>query len=94
MRILLPILCLSLMTFDARGQQATSSAIEKPCKVVRKPVTMECPTGWTVLSENDVEAVVANFRLGSGVTKNTRSGPGKATIAVSNMPRLYRNFSD
>jgi hypothetical protein len=55
---------------------------------------MECSTGWTILSENDVEAVVANFRLGPGVTKNTRSGQAKATIAVSNMPKLYRTFSD
>jgi hypothetical protein len=55
---------------------------------------MDCPTGWTVVSENDEEAIVANFGLGQGVTKNTRSGQGKATIAVSNMPRLYRTFSD
>jgi hypothetical protein len=55
---------------------------------------MACPTGWTILSENDEESVVANFSIGPGVTKNTRSGQGKATIAVSNMPRLYRTFSD
>jgi len=46
------------------------------------------------LSANDAEAVVANFRLGLGVTKNTRSGQAKATIAVSNMPKLYQTLSD
>ena len=94
MRILLRILCLSLTSIGAYGQQAESAAGEKPCQIVRTGVTMVCPTGWAILVENEHEAVVANFRLGSGVTKNTRSGHGKATIAVSDMPRLYRTFSE
>lgn len=92
--MLLPILCFLLISLNAHGQSANSSANDTPCKVVRKAVAMDCPTGWTILLENDEEAVVANFRLGPGVTKNTRSGHGKATIAVSNMPRLYQSFSE
>ena len=57
-------------------------------------MTMDCPAGWTLLTENEGFALVANFRLGPGVTTNTRAGQGKATIAVSNMPRLYRTFSE
>jgi hypothetical protein len=82
------------MSNGAYGQQAGSAGLEKLCKVVRTRVTMDCPSGWTILTENEHEAVVANFRVGPGVTKNTRSGRGKASIAVSNMPTLYRTFSE
>ena len=94
MRMLLPILCLSFMPSGVCGQQAGSAAPEKLCRVVRTPVTMDCPSGWTILRENEHEAVVANFRVGPGVTKFTSSGHGKASIAVSNMPTLYRTFSE
>jgi hypothetical protein len=92
--MLLPILCLWFMSSGVYGQQADSAGLEKRCKVVRTPVTMDCPSGWTILRENEHEAVVANFRVGPGVTEFTSSGHGKASIAVSNMPTLYRTFSE
>jgi hypothetical protein len=94
MRILPRILGLSLASIGAYGQRAESAADEKPCQIVRTGVTMVCPNGWSILVENENEAIVGSFRLGPGVTKNTRSGHGKATIAVSKMPRLYRTFSE
>jgi hypothetical protein len=81
-------------TAEPHGQQAGTLPDDKPCRVLRKGVTMSCPDGWIVLVENDYEAVVANFRVGPGVTKNTRSGQGKATIAVSTMPKLYQTLAD
>ena len=85
---------LTLLAVSLHLSGQSNGTEEKPCRIVRKGVTLPCPSGWSVLTENEDEAVVANFRLGPGVTKDTRSGQGKATMAVSAMPKLYRNFSE
>lgn len=83
---------LSMSVTDTSGQPGEPA--EKNCRIVRKGLTVPCPPGWALLDESDREAVIANFRQGPGVTKNTRSGHGKATIAVSTMPSNYRSFAE
>jgi hypothetical protein len=55
---------LSLVTFiRCKCSADDSAANQKPGQVVPKPVKMDCPTGWSILTENERETVVANFRL-------------------------------
>ncbi|MBY0503054.1 MAG: hypothetical protein K2X03_04040 [Bryobacteraceae bacterium] len=84
------IALLSFMFFSGRAM----TFAEDTCQVKRGGVTVACPGGWRILDENEREVVIANFGAGPGVTKDTRSGPGRATIAVSTMPKQYRKFSE
>jgi len=79
---------------SAQNAPLTSRQPAAACRVVRAGVEIPCPTGWMVLDENEREVVIANFQLGHGVTKNTRTGADKATISVSTLPRLYRNLGE
>jgi hypothetical protein len=64
------------------------------CPIVRLGVILSCPEGWNILNENEREVVISNFRLAPDVTRDIWFGKGKATIAVSTMPKLYQSLAD
>jgi hypothetical protein len=88
------IASISPWCITAQPALAPSPEAKKDCRIVRSGLMVPCPEGWNILDDNDREAVISNFPLTSDVTKNTRSGKGKATIAVSTLPKLYRSLSE
>jgi hypothetical protein len=74
---------------------ATESGNPAPCIVVRNGVRIPCPENWNIVDEyNDPhqdQIIIGNFPR-TPENHNRMSGPGMATIALSNLPKGYEGL--